>query len=132
MHRGEHRQDLLPNPEAFDPAGIEIAPSLIRCATLSHASKRASQLPLLGPHSPDTPNIASYAVRRPRRESSASSIGRRVLYATEVAKPIGSTIEGSSFSGLLTRVQIGHIRIGSAGNGSTKSRGSGSSLSQRV
>jgi hypothetical protein len=30
---------------------------------------------------------------------------------------IGSTIEGSSFSGLLTRVEIGHIRIGSAGNG---------------
>jgi hypothetical protein len=26
-------------------------------------------------------------------------------------------IEGSSFSGLLTRVEIGHIRIGSAGNG---------------
>jgi hypothetical protein len=25
--------------------------------------------------------------------------------------------EGSSFSGLLTRVEIGHIRIGSAGNG---------------
>jgi hypothetical protein len=30
---------------------------------------------------------------------------------------IGSTIDGSSFSGLLTRVEIGHIRIGSAGNG---------------
>jgi hypothetical protein len=26
---------------------------------------------------------------------------------------IGSRIEGSSFSGLLTRVEIGHIRIGS-------------------
>jgi hypothetical protein len=26
-------------------------------------------------------------------------------------------MEGSSFSGLLTLVEIGHIRIGSAGNG---------------
>jgi hypothetical protein len=26
-------------------------------------------------------------------------------------------MDGSSFSGLLTRVDIGHIRIGSAGNG---------------
>ena len=45
---------------------------------------------------------------------------------------IGSTIDGSSFSGLFTRVEIGHIRIGSAGNGTIKSRGSGSSLSQRA
>jgi hypothetical protein len=30
---------------------------------------------------------------------------------------MGSTIEGSSFSGLLTRVEVDHIRIGSAGNG---------------
>jgi hypothetical protein len=30
-------------------------------------------------------------------------------------------IEGSSFSGLLTRVEIGQIRIGSAGNGRIKS-----------
>jgi hypothetical protein len=30
---------------------------------------------------------------------------------------MGSTIDGSSFSGLLTRVEIGHMRIGSAGNG---------------
>ena len=35
---------------------------------------------------------------------------------------IGSTIEGSSFSGLLTRAEIGHIRIGSAGNGRIRSR----------
>jgi hypothetical protein len=34
---------------------------------------------------------------------------------------IGSTIDGSSFSGLLTRVEIGHIRMGSAGNGRIKS-----------
>ena len=44
---------------------------------------------------------------------------------------IGSTIERSSFSGLLTRVEIGHVRIGSAGNGRIRSRGSGSSPSQR-
>ena len=36
-------------------------------------------------------------------------------YATRVLT--GSRIDGSSFSGLLTRVDIGHIRMGSAGNG---------------
>jgi hypothetical protein len=35
-------------------------------------------------------------------------------YVTSLANVTGSTIEGSSFSGLLTRVEIGHIRIGSA------------------
>jgi hypothetical protein len=45
---------------------------------------------------------------------------------------IGSITDGSSFSGLLTRVEIGHIRIGVAGNGTINSRGSGSSLSQRA
>jgi hypothetical protein len=34
---------------------------------------------------------------------------------------IGSTIEGSSFPGLLTRFEIGHIRIGWAGDGRIKS-----------
>ena len=38
------------------------------------------------------------------------------LYAAEVANSIGSKIDGSSFSGLLTRVEIGHIRIGSEGS----------------
>jgi hypothetical protein len=33
---------------------------------------------------------------------------------------------------LFTRVDIGHIRIGSAGNGRNRSRGSGSSLSHRL
>jgi hypothetical protein len=41
-----------------------------------------------------------------------------------VVNSIGSTIEGSSFSGLLTRIEIGHVRIGSAGNGRIKSCGS--------
>ena len=45
----------------------------------------------------------------------------------EVANSMGLTIEGSSFSGLLTRVEMGHIRMGLAGNGSIKSLGSGSS-----
>jgi hypothetical protein len=36
-------------------------------------------------------------------------------------------LEGSSFSGLLTRVEIGHMRIKSAENGCIASRGSGSS-----
>jgi hypothetical protein len=44
---------------------------------------------------------------------------------------IGSIIEGSSFSGLLTRLEIGHIRIRLAGNGRIRSRGSRSSPSQR-
>jgi hypothetical protein len=43
---------------------------------------------------------------------------------------IGSRIEESLFSGM-TRVEIGHIRIDSAGYGRIKSCGSGSSLSQR-
>ena len=56
-----------------------------------------------------------------------------VRLATHAAdSSIGSTIDGSSFSGLLTRVEIGHIHIGSAGNGLIRSPGSGSSLSQRV
>jgi hypothetical protein len=40
---------------------------------------------------------------------------------------MASKIDGSSFSGLFTRVEIGHIRIGPAGNGRIKSRGSSSS-----
>jgi len=36
-----------------------------------------------------------------------------VFYAAD--NWIGSTIEASSFSGLLTRLDIGHIRIGSDG-----------------
>ena len=53
-------------------------------------------------------------------------------YAASVATSIGSTIAASSFSGLLTRVEIGHIRIGAAGNGRIRSRGSASSPSQRA
>jgi hypothetical protein len=61
----------------------------------------------------------------------ATNVGK-CSYAAEVAIAIGSTIEGSSFSGLLTRVEIGHIRMGSAGNGLIRSPGSGSSLSHRA
>lgn len=43
-----------------------------------------------------------------------------------------STMDGSSFSGLLTRVEIGHIRIRPARNCRIRSCGSGSSLSQRA
>src|SRR5580700_10969506 len=53
-------------------------------------------------------------------------------HAADGTNVIGSMIEGSSFSGLFTRVDVGHIRIGSDGNGRIKSRGLGSSLSQRV
>jgi hypothetical protein len=52
--------------------------------------------------------------------------GYQSPYAASAASWIGSTIAGSSFSGLLTRVEIGHIRIGSAGYGCIRSRGSGS------
>ena len=40
-----------------------------------------------------------------------------------MASWIGSTIDGSPFSGLLTRVEIGHIRMRPAGNGRIRSRG---------
>jgi hypothetical protein len=53
-------------------------------------------------------------------------------YAASLANSIGSIIEGSSFSGLLTRVDMGHMRIRPAGNGRIRSLGSGSSLSHRV
>jgi hypothetical protein len=52
--------------------------------------------------------------------------------AASVASSLGSTIEASSFSGLFTRVDIGHTRICSAGNGRITSAGSGSSPSQRA
>jgi hypothetical protein len=38
-------------------------------------------------------------------------------YAPEAASLKGSRIEGSSFSGLFTRVDIAQIQMGSAGNG---------------
>jgi hypothetical protein len=44
---------------------------------------------------------------------------------------IGSKIAGSSFSGLLTRFEIGQIRIGSDGKLINRSCGSGSGPSQR-
>jgi hypothetical protein len=54
------------------------------------------------------------------------------LYAAVVVNSTGSTIDGSSFSGLLTHVDIGHIRISSAGKGRIRSAGSGSSPSHRA
>src|SRR5262249_10294769 len=41
-----------------------------------------------------------------------------------VTSSIGCRIAGSSFSGLFTRVEIGHMRISSAGNGRIRSCGS--------
>lgn len=35
-----------------------------------------------------------------------------LAYSAGIATSIGSTIDGSSFSGLLTRIEIGHIRMG--------------------
>jgi hypothetical protein len=64
---------------------------------------------------------------------SASSIIPEVpLQAASVVTWIGSSIDASSFSGLLTRLEIGHIRISSGGNGRIRSRGSASSPSQRA
>ena len=54
------------------------------------------------------------------------------VHAASVFDLIGSRIEESSFSGLLTRVEISHIRIRSAGKDRTRERGSASSLSQRA
>ena len=88
-------------------------------------------------HFAQTPFVAEV----PRSSSPWHVIGNKIdfqgnelhaAYAAEVVNSIGSTIEGSSFSGLLTRVEIGHIRMGSAGNGRIKSPGSGSLLSQRA
>jgi hypothetical protein len=53
-------------------------------------------------------------------------------YAASVVTSIGSVMDGSSFSGLFTRVEIGQMRMSSAGNGRIKSRGSASSPSQRA
>jgi hypothetical protein len=51
--------------------------------------------------------------------------------ATDPGPATGSRIDGSSFSGLLTRVDIGHMRSRSDGNGFSASRGLGSSPSHR-
>jgi hypothetical protein len=65
-----------------------------------------------------------------RRRSQETVEQNGPAYAASGASSIGSTIEASSFSGLLTRVEIGHIRIRSAGNGRINSLGTGSLLSQ--
>ena len=52
--------------------------------------------------------------------------GPPASYAASVVRLIGSMIAGSSFSGLSTRVETGHIRIKSAGYGRIRSRRSGS------
>jgi hypothetical protein len=53
-------------------------------------------------------------------------------YAANEANENGSMIDGSSFSDLLTRVEIGDIRIGSAGCGRSKPCGSVATPSQRM
>src|ERR1039458_3085361 len=53
---------------------------------------------------------------KPSSPVGRSKCGPRSAYAAEMARSIGSRIEGSSFSGLLPRVEIGHIRMVSAGN----------------
>jgi len=57
---------------------------------------------------------------------------QRRTYAASLPKSMGSIIKGSSFSGLFTRLDIGHIRIRPAEKGRISWRGSGSSLSHRV
>src|SRR6516225_7567794 len=78
--------------------------------------------------------VTSYGKTQPRFWFQCQKFGKRAIgnvhYATD--NSIGSMIDGSSFSGLLTRVEIGHIRVGSAGNGCMRSSGSGSSLSHRA
>jgi hypothetical protein len=65
-------------------------------------------------------------------EGTAAAEMLELNFAYATATAIGAKIDGLSFSGAFTRVEIGHIRIGPAGNGRINSRGSGSSLSQRA
>ena len=66
------------------------------------------------------PSAASQQPQGPEGTARGRFYGRSsVGYAADSS--IGLRIEGSSFSGLLTRVEVGHIRIGSAGNGRIKS-----------
>ena len=85
----------------------------------------------------------AYRTARPRDDCPflrIECIGRSVstyatavsTYATAVGHSIGSMIDGSSFSSLLTRVEIGQMRIGPEGNGRINTYGSWSSLSQRA
>jgi hypothetical protein len=55
-----------------------------------------------------------------------------IAFQPVAANSTGSNTDGSSFSGLLTRVEIGHVRIGSAGYVRIRSRGSSSSPSHRA
>src|SRR5262249_60177248 len=72
------------------------------------------------------------ASQKPNNLRSLSSSDNKFAYAASVATSIGSMIDGSSFSGLLTRAEIGHMRMSSAGNGRIRARGSASSPSQRA
>jgi hypothetical protein len=70
--------------------------------------------------SPRISELADQLEGLPNRECHheiRSRVRRFIPYATAVASSIGSMIDGSSFSGLLTRVEIGHIRMGADGNG---------------
>src|SRR5215472_15118103 len=61
------------------------------------------------------------------QEANEVSIGHYTyrVNRTDVELMTRSRTEGSSFSGLLTRVEMGQIRIGSTGKGRSNSRGSG-------
>ena len=66
------------------------------------------------------------------------TMGAKVKWQSDESEPaLGrihskfDRIDNSSFSGLLTRIEIGHICIGSGGNGFIKSCGSGSLPSHR-
>jgi hypothetical protein len=50
--------------------------------------------------------------------------------AGDQTQAAGSSSEESSLSGLFTRVETGHIAMSSAGNGASRSDGSGSTPSQ--
>jgi hypothetical protein len=62
---------------------------------------------------------ATHPFNKPVAVASMACIGSDITYAAN--NSTGSTIDGSSFSGLLTRVEIGHICIGSARNSRIKS-----------
>jgi len=74
-----------------------------------------------------------FRLAREEIESGAgqSRASRRQKHSRDRDQAAGSSSVASSFSGLFTRVEIGHIAMGSAGNGTSRSCGSGSRPSQR-
>src|SRR5438105_11995477 len=131
LTRELHR--LVPHVDDLVPAARGIDHPILS----SRASSAASLPPIRRPNHasrfegiPKTKLQASSALDPETLQSQVTKTARKRLSLRGLEVLHGRLIDGSSFSGLLTRVEIGHIRIRSAGNGRIKSRGSGSSPSQ--